>query len=423
MQHVAIIGSGIAGLGAATALAGRCRVELFEAAAAPGGHVLTVPVPGGPAVDMGFIVYNETTYPHLSRLLARLGVATRATSMSFSVRTADGALEYGSAGPRALFARRRDLTRRRHWRLVGGMLALLGHGRTDLRAGLPPGMTLAEYLAWRRVPAEVGDGFAVPLAGALWSMAPARAGAFPAETFLRFLHQHGMLRPVAPLRWRTIAGGSRTYVDALLARLPVALHLGAPVARVERDGAGVTVALADGARRRFDRVVLAVHPDRALALLSEPSCDERRVLGAIRFGENEVVLHTYAAALPARPAARSSWNVLADDDRRRVSVTYWMNRLQGLPGPTQYCVTLNPRRPLAPGSVLHTATLAHPLFDFAAVAAQREVARLQGQRRTYVCGAWCGYGFHEDGLRAGLRAAARLLADGERAPARAEAAA
>jgi uncharacterized protein len=415
--RVAVVGSGIAGLGAARALAGRAgvEVEVFEAADHAGGHVHTVTVdgPGGPlAVDLGFIVCNRENYPRFTRLLAELRVETRPTTMAFSVSLPARDLEWGSASLAAVFADRRRLLDPRHWRFFAAVLRFLREGRRDL-GGAFARASLDEYLAHRRVPADVRDGFVVPLAAALWSLAPERCGAFPAETFLRFLDQHGMLRPVRPLAWRTVVGGSRRYVDALVAALPARVHLATPVARVQRDDLGVTL-VAGGREHRFDRVVLACHADTALALVADPTPAEARVLGAFRYSVNHTVLHADTAYLPRRPAARASWNYVADPDTARVAVTYWMNRLQGLPMERPLLVTLNPRGPIE--GVLAEAWMDHPQLDVAALAAQGELPALQGTRRTYYAGAHFGFGFHEDGLRAGLAAAARVLADGARAP-------
>jgi predicted NAD/FAD-binding protein len=413
VQRVAIVGSGIAGLAAARALAGRpgVAVEVFEASPRPGGHIHTVTVDGarGPvAVDLGFIVFNRENYPHFSRLLAELRIETRPTSMAFSVALPARDLEWSSASLSAMFADRRRVVDPRHWRFLVAVLRFLRDGRRDLGGTLARRASIEEYVAARRVPGDVTDGFIIPLAAALWSLAPARCIEFPAETFLRFLDQHGMLRPVRPLAWRTIVGGSQRYVDALITALPAPIHLGRPVTRVHRDSTGVTL-LAGGHERRFDRVVLACHADVALALIDEPTAGEARVLGAFRYSHNHVVLHNDITHLPRRPAARAAWNYVADPDLTRASVTYWMNRLQGLAEPAPYLVTLNPRAPIAAG--LYEATMDHPQLDLTALAAQAELPALQGTRRTYHAGAHHGFGFHEDGLRAGLAAAARILAD------------
>ena len=390
-MRVAIIGSGITGLAAARALAGH-DVTIFEAAERPGGHVYTVDA-GGVAVDLGFIVHNRDNYPRFCALLDELGIATRPTTMSFSV-SHDG-LEWGSESLSALFAQRRRLVDPRHWRLLGEVLALLRQMRTEAAAD----ESLDDYLAARRVSRAVRDRFIVPLAAALWSLAPDRCGEFPAVTFIEFMRQHGMLSPTRPLAWRTIVGGSRRYVDALLARLRVDLRLRTPVRRIER-GADVLV---DG--ERFDRAIVCTHADTALALLAHPTAQERRVLGAFRYSQNRTVLHTDRSFLPRARAAHASWNYVADPDTQRVNVTYSMTRLQGLPD-APYLVTLNPRR--EPRGVLHEVTFAHPQFDRIALAAQHEVAELPGP--VQFAGAHTGFGFHEDGMRSGELAAARVLA-------------
>jgi len=406
-MNVAIVGSGIAGLAAADAL-GDADVTLYEAAPRAGGHVYTVDV-DGVAVDLGFIVHNRERYPHFTALLDELAIPTRPTQMAFSV--ADGGREWGSASLSALFADRRALVDPRHWRFLTEVLAFLYRARRDVRGPHAAGATLDEYLAARRVSRQVRDHFVVPLAAALWSLAPERCGDFPAVSYLAFLEQHGMLSPVRPLAWRTIVGGSRRYVDALIAKLHArgrfALELGTPVTAVDRDATGVTVTSARG-RRRYDRIVLATHADAALALLADADAEERTALGAFRYSRNRTVLHTDRSFLPARPAAHASWNYVADPDTARVAVTYSMTRLQGLPD-APYLVTLNPRR--EPAGILHETWFDHPQLDRAALAAQGLLARLSGARRTYFAGAHLGFGFHEDGMRAGKAAAARLRTD------------
>lgn len=433
-MRVAIVGSGIAGLAAAYALSGPHDVVLYEAAPRAGGHVYTVAADGH-AIDMGFIVCNRERYPHFCALLDDLGIATRPTTMSFSV--VHGDLEWGSESLSAMFAQRRRLVDPRHWRFLSHVIELLLRARRDLHTELAHRASLDEYLAARHVSRELRDRFVIPLAAALWSLAPARCGDFPALTYLRFLDQHGMLSPIRPLRWHTIVGGSARYVEALLARLHArgrfTLRLATPVTRIDRDALGVTVHAhgnsgAGGERfdrkpsERYDRVVIATHGDTALGLLAEPTDDERRVLGAFRYSTNRTVLHSDRTFLPRSAAAHAAWNYVADRDDSRVAVTYSMSRLQGLPlaaGDAPYLVTLNPRR--EPAGVLHAVDFAHPQLDRATLAAQAELPRLAGTCHTYYAGAHFGFGFHEDGMRSGLAAAARLLVGSTRHRARAAA--
>lgn len=410
--RIAIVGAGIAGLGAARALVDRADVTLFERAPAAGGHVHTVDAAGA-AVDLGFIVFSRPSYPRFTALLDELGVASRPTAMAFSVALpdGDGTFEWSSASPAGWFAQPRNLARARHWRFLADVFALLRAGRADLGSERTRRATLDEYLHDRRVSADVRERFVVPLAAALWSLAPDRCGAFPAETWLRFLHVHGMLRATRPHPWRTVVGGSRTYVRALVDRLVargLRLEAATAVKRVDRDPTGVTLH-AGCDERRFDRVVLATAADVSRSLLAAPRPDETAALGAVGSSENRTVLHGDPTAMPRAPRAWASWNYVADRDPSQVAVTYWMNRLMGLPDAPPFFVTLNPRRPLA--HVHHEVAFRHPRFDFAALAAQAAIPRLQGRDRTYYCGAWTGFGFHEDGLRSGTLAAARVLAD------------
>lgn len=412
-MKIAIIGSGIAGLGAARALARAHEVTMFEAAPRPGGHVYTVDA-DGERVDMGFIVCNRERYPHMFRMFGELGIETRPTTMSFSVSLPHEDLEWGSGSLAAMFADRRQLRSARHWRFLVEVVRFLGRARRDLDAGATAALSLDGYIAATRASRELRDRFLVPLAAALWSLAPDRCGAFPAETYLRFLDQHGMLRVVRPLAWRTVVGGSQRYVDALLAELATrrfALELATPVTALHRDARGVTL-VAAGRERRFDRVIVATHADTALRLLASPTTDERRVLGAFRYSDNTTVLHRDPAFLPARPAAHASWNYVADPASERVAVTYSMTKLQGLPAEPPFLVTLNPRT--RPRGVLHEVVFAHPQLDREALAAQAALPRLGGAHRTYYAGAHFGFGFHEDGLRAGLAAAASAISDEHR---------
>jgi predicted NAD/FAD-binding protein len=326
--------------------------------------------------------------------------------MAFSVSLPERDLEWGSASLSSLFAQRRRLADPNHWRFLARVMAFLRRARADLDAGRVTG-SLAAY-----VDDELRDAFAIPLAAALWSLAPDRCGDFPAESFVRFLDQHGMLRTMRPLAWHTIEGGSRRYVDALVAKLRTGrceLRFDTPVARVARMS-GITI-IAGGRQDRYDRVILATHANTALELLDDATADEHRVLGAFGYSTNRTVLHTDRAFLPRAAAAHAAWNYVADPQTSKVAVTYSMTRLQGLPD-APYLVTLNPRS--EPRGILHDVTFTHPQFDAPAIAAQSELPRLANTRRTYYAGAHFGFGFHEDGLRAGFAAAARAMADGAR---------
>lgn len=409
--RVAIIGGGIAGLAAARALRGRARVLLFERAPRLGGHAhtISVPSPGGElALDCGFLVFNRARYPLFSRMLDELGVQTRTSDMAFGVWSDDGRVAYSTSTARSMFARPGSLWSKRHHRLVAAILGFLWKARADLGAGRAAGLTIGDYL--QDAPPELGDLFVKPLATALWSIDTAAVNAFPAEVLLRFLHVHGMLRPLVAPRWRTIAGGSRRYVDAVAASLDAEVCCNTGVARVYRDRDAAVIALENGQSLAVDRVVVAVHADQALALLDQPGPAERAALSAIRYSDNRVVVHTDSSRLPRQRAARASWSYRLCRDGA-VEVSYWLNRLQKLGGATDYLVTLDPKTPIAGSAVLHETRMSHPLFDLAALEARRTLARCQGQRSTYYAGAYFGFGFHEDGFRSGLAAAAQLCAD------------
>jgi predicted NAD/FAD-binding protein len=406
--RIAVIGAGIAGLGAARALAGRADVELFEASPRPGGHALTVDL-DGTAVDLGFLVYTEARYPRFTRLLAELEVQTQPTDMSFSSACQRCGLEFGTTSLSAMFAQRRRLLSPRHVRLLAGILEFQRAGQRSLGA---PG-TLGELLRREHILPDVAQHFVLPLAASLWSAAPALAERFAAAPVLRFFADHGMLAAIGAPTWRTITGGSRRYVDALVARLPARLHLATPVRAVRRDAAGALVATAAG-ERRFDAVVLAVHADQALALLADAGEAERCALAAFRFTDNQVVLHEDASFLPRARAARASWNhrlVDCSSPASAVEVTYDVGRLMRLG--RRALVTLNPTRP--PAGERARVRMAHPWLDLTAVRAQAAVESLQGTRATWYCGAWLGAGFHEDALATAERVARALLAGERRA--------
>jgi predicted NAD/FAD-binding protein len=387
---IAVVGSGVAGLGAAYALSRSHAVELFEADERPGGHVNTVSA-GSRQLDTGFIVHNTANYPQLTRLFRELGVETQPSEMSFSVSCACG-LEWSS---------------RRPWTCGPALLREIVRFLRTADAGDARGLTLAEYVRARGYSEVFRRHYLVPMTAALWSTAPSLALEFPAETLIRFFENHRMLG-FRRHPWRTVTGGSQTYVRALLERSGLPIHLGAPVRSLRRSAEGVELRTDDGVLRRFDGVVVATHAPQALALLADPSDDEQRLLSTFATTSNETVLHTDTRVLPRTTGARSSWNVRVEtcgDDQARPTMTYLLNRLQRLEGDEQYCVTLNQTAAIEPTRIIRTIRYEHPQMTLASAAAQAELHTLNGQRATAFCGAWQGNGFHEDGLVSGLRAA------------------
>jgi predicted NAD/FAD-binding protein len=396
-MRIAIVGSGISGLGAAHVLGRAHDVEVFEQAPVAGGHTRTVRH-RGLALDTGFLVHNERNYPLLRRLLGELGVRTQPSEMSFSVSCACG-LEYSGRRP---FAQIRRSTDPAHLSLTWEIGRWLRVAKRSLDRLDCEAWSLRRLLDELGFSARFRRHFLVPLTAALWSTAPGRALDFPAAYAVRFFDNHGMLGLGRRLAWRYVTGGSDTYVAALTERLGPRLHLGLGVRSLRRDLDGVELLTADGERRRFDEVVVAVHADQALALLADPSDDERRVLGGFDYAPNEVVLHTDASFLPRTRAARASWNYRVGDDDR-ATVTYYLNRLESLEGDVDYCVTLN--EIVADEHVLDRTTLWHPQYSLRTLAAQGALPSLSGVRHTTYAGAHHGNGFHEDGLASGVRSA------------------
>lgn len=407
--RIAVVGAGIAGLSAAAALSARHRVTLFEAGSRLGGHSNTVDIEAGgrtQPVDTGFIVYNERTYPNLTALLRWLGIETTESDMSFSVSIPGGPEFAASSHLAGLFARRRNLA---HPGFLGMIRDLLRFQR-DMRRRLAVGdfgdETLGEVLSAGRYGRRLRDHFLVPMAAAVWSGTGRSVLEMPAETYLRFCLNHGMLTMTDRPVWRTVTGGSRTYVNALAARV-ADRRPGDAVAGVRRTADGVEVRCDSGGIERFDHVVLATHSDQALGLLADATPGERALLGAIRYQPNRALLHRDLRFMPARRRAWSSWNYVGDDPAtagdRPVAVTYWMNRLQPFVNGEDVFVTLNPTR--EPERVDAAFDYAHPVFDRAAIEAQKSLQEIQGEGNIWFCGAWCGHGFHEDGLVAGMTVA------------------
>ncbi|MGN6465374.1 MAG: NAD(P)/FAD-dependent oxidoreductase [Rhizobiaceae bacterium] len=405
--RIAVVGSGISGLSAAWLLSTRHDVSLFEVNDRLGGHSNTRQAHGVP-VDTGFIVYNEVTYPNLTALFRHIGVPTKPSEMSFAVSLDGGRLEYSGTGLGGLLAQPANMARPRFWRMLGELLRFYREAPYDVsRVGEA---SLAEYLDAKGYGNAFRDDHLYPMAAAIWSTPAAEVGNYPAAAFIRFCENHGLLKLAGRPAWRTVDGGSREYVGRLIGRFSGQTFLGQGIRSIARDAEGVRLTDAEGVARRFDHIVIATHADQALRLLADAGEDERRVLGSFGYSRNEAVLHSDASLMPRRRRAWSSWNYLADTrgETRRLSVTYWMNRLQSLPGDLPLFVTLYPAAEPETGKVLHREIYEHPVFDGAAMRAQRQIWSLQGVHNTWFCGAYFGAGFHEDGLQAGLAVAEAL---------------
>ncbi len=414
-MRIAVVGTGISGLVAAHLLGREHEVTVFESAGRIGGHsnTVTAEVDGrAHDVDTGFIVYNERTYPGFCRLLSTLGVATQPSDMSFSVSADDGSVEYATQTLDALFARRRNLVDPRFLAMLREVVRFNRDAQELLRgeASDAESQSLAEYLGEAGYSRRFLAHYLVPMGAAIWSAPPERFLEFPAATFLRFFDNHGLLDHRAPMRWRTITGGSRRYVDALVKATRARFHTSCPVLSARRSESGVELLLPDGLVARYDHAVFACHSNQALRLLEDASRAEREVLGAIAYQENDVVLHTDAAAMPRRRRAWASWNYRLTGDGP-VRLTYWMNRLQSLSSSKPLLVTLNSRQAIAPEEVLASFTYHHPVYDRAALKAQRERKEVDGVDRTHFCGAYWGHGFHEDGVQSALTVCRRFGLD------------
>ena len=410
-MKIAVIGSGISGLAAAWLMRRHADVRVYERNAHVGGHTNTIQVPGGPAVDTGFIVFNERNYPELTALLRHLKVETQASDMSFSASIGSGRVEYAGDNLNTLFAQRWNLLNRAHWRMLLDIVRFNRDAKRALRSGLGAELTLGEFILQGRYGDELSRRYLLPMAAAIWSCPVGAMLQFPAASFLKFFENHGLLDLMDRPRWRTVTGGSRQYVRRLLEGLGGRVHLNLAATQVRRAADGVWVRDAAGAEVRYDRVVMAAHGDESLAMLADASAEERALLGAFKYQDNRAVLHTDASLMPKRRSVWASWNYLAEDrqgDAAQVSVTYWMNRLQGLQAPQEYFVSLNPLREPDPKSVIYETLYQHPVFTREAMQAQQRLAAIQGRDRIWFCGAWCGYGFHEDGLRSAVEVASSM---------------
>jgi len=411
---IAVIGTGISGMSAAWLLSRTHDVTVYERNERIGGHSHTVDVALGKRitpVDSGFIVYNETTYPNLTALFAFLEVPTAPSCMSFAVSVDDGRLEYSGTGLAGLLAQRRNAFRPRFWSMLADIRRFYRDAPADLAALDATQATLGDYLDRGGYGRAFRDDHLLPMAGAIWSAPPRAMLDYPAASFIRFHANHGLLQIRDRPQWRTVTGGSRSYVERLTRCFRDRIKRGVAAKRVRRFGGEVGVVDAASEVQKFDHVVIATHADEALGLLDDASPAERSFLGAFRYSENRAVLHRDASLMPKRRGAWSSWNYIGPHDRDGAgcTVTYWMNRLQNLSVPEDLFVTLNPQRGPDPTTVSNVEIYHHPLFDAAAMRAQRRLWSLQGVRNTWFCGSYFGAGFHEDGLQSGLAVAEALF--------------
>ncbi len=413
-MKIAVVGAGISGLSAAWLLSKRHEVSLFEKNDHIGGHADTFEVtdPRGHSlpVDTGFIVYNPVCYPNLVGLFDYLNVPTAETEMSFAVSIGAGAYEYSGNGARGMFAQRRNLFSPVHWGMVRDILRFFKEVSALDPDELDPEISIGAWIEAH----EYGEAFVrrhiMPMGAAIWSTPADDMLRFPMAAFVRFFANHGLLVADVNKRppWRTVRGGSREYVRRMLGDFTGQHRVRCQVKSIARDALGARLSLMGGGEERFDGCVIATHADEALALLDDADSMERRLLGAFSYSRNEAVLHTDADFMPLRKRAWASWNYTGDGSGDRVSVTYWMNRLQPLESEYDYFVTLNPWREIAADRFIKQVSYQHPIFDVSAMRAQRDLWSLQGRRGTWFAGSYFGYGFHEDGLQAGLAVAEDL---------------
>lgn len=399
-MRIAIVGGGVSGLVAAHLLHPLHEITVFEARDRIGGHVNTIQVEtedGAWSVDTGFIVYNEANYPNFTRLLKKLSVRTQSSDMSFSVRCDRTGLEYNGSTLRQLFVQKKNLVSPGYYRMIRDILRFNAEAPAAIANG-SVGMSMGEYLEHGKYSSRLADHYLVPMGSALWSMPRGQVLAMPAEFFVRFFDNHGMLKVDDRPHWRVIEGGSASYLGPLVEPFRERVRLSTPVTTISRDVDGVTVN-----EESFDEVVLSCHADQALAMLSDPSPSESEILTALPFQKNRVVLHTDTAVLPRRHKAWGAWNYhIRREEHEPVTVTYDMNILQSLSAPETFCVTLNPPEWIDPARILYETSFAHPVFTTAGTHAQRRRPEISGVNRTHYCGAYWGFGFHEDGVRSAV---------------------
>lgn len=405
-MKVAIIGTGISGLVTAYLLSEDHDITVFEANGYVGGHTRTVGVEtdeGSHAIDTGFIVFNEPNYPNFSKLLKRLDVSSQPSNMSFSVQCQRTGLEYRVTTLNSIFAQRRNLLRPSFHRMLFDIGRFHRNAKTILGNGYGR-TTLEEYVATHGYSQEFLDRFLVPMGAALWSASAERMKDFPIRYLVQFFDHHRFLSLNGMLEWRTVTGGSQRYVDKIIRPFAERIRLHSPVRRVRRSPDRVEIQSAAGGRETFDRVVIATHSNQALNMLADPTPAEREILGSMPYQENEAALHTDTRLLPRNERARASWNYqVVPEPRAGASVTYYMNMLQNIQSRHDFSVTLNTTDAIAPETILDRTRFDHPIYTLESVEAQGRVAEISGVNRTHYCGAYWGYGFHEDGVKSALR--------------------
>lgn len=414
-MKIAVIGSGIAGLSAAWLLSKSHDVDIYEKDDRLGGHANTQHVKVADkdvAVDTGFIVYNERTYPNLTALFNHLDIQTDPTEMSFAVSLEQGAREYSGSGLKGLFAQKSNLFRPSFLRMVSETLRFYKDAPQDAEDPKLQSATLGSYLTQNNYSANFINEHLLPMGAAIWSMPPQQLLQFPFRTFIGFCNNHGLLQVRDRPQWRTVSGGSCNYVQKLASEISGKVILNAGISDIQRKPGSITVYSRSGHATSYDHVVFACHSDQALALLNaegNASRAERQILGSIRYQRNIAILHRDISLMPKRKSTWSAWNFIGNKmGNNALCVTYWMNALQRLNTSEDVFVTLNPSHQPAEGSVLRTFQYSHPVFDQTALSAQRQLWQIQGERRTWFCGAYLGYGFHEDGLQSGLAVAEAL---------------
>ncbi len=401
-KKIAVIGAGISGMGAAHMLSAHHNVTLIEAEPRLGGHARTIVAGkrGDQPVDTGFIVFNYANYPHLAALFDELDVPVTKSNMSFGASLRGGALEYGLASLGALFAQKRNMANPRFLRMIRDVMHFNANALNEAQ---DRSLTIAQFLAKMGTGDWFRDYYLLPLSGAIWSTPVDKIMDFPAHAMVQFFENHALLHHSGQHQWYTVQGGSVSYVDRIEAAMRarnVDIRLGTRVASVRRTPMGAEVRMEGGDWQAFDDVVFATHSDDTLRLLADPSPQERAGLGAIAYQPNHIVLHADASIMPKRRQVWSSWNYTetADKQSDRIDLTYWMNSLQPIPQDDPHFVTLNSTRPIRDDLIYDTVTLRHPVYDLAALQAQKDIAALNGTQNTWFCGAWMKHGFHEDGL-------------------------